>query len=35
MNQAQALEATLPVEREVAAAVESKRALAALLSTQL
>jgi excisionase family DNA binding protein len=35
MTRAQALETTLPVEREVAAAVESKRALAAFLSTQL
>jgi excisionase family DNA binding protein len=35
MTRAQALETTLPVEREVAAAVESQRALAAFLSTQL
>lgn len=34
MNRAQALETALPVEREVAAAVESQRALAAFLSTQ-
>ncbi len=34
MTRAQALETALPVEREVAAAVESQRALAALLSTQ-
>jgi excisionase family DNA binding protein len=35
MTRAQALETALPVEREVAAAVESQRALAAFLSTQL
>jgi len=34
MTRAQALETALPVEREVAAAVESQRALAAFLSTQ-
>lgn len=34
MPRAQALETALPVEREVAAAVESQRALAAFLSTQ-
>lgn len=34
MTRAQALETTLPVEREVAAAVVSQRALAAFLSTQ-
>ena len=34
MTRAQALETELPVEREVAAAVESQRALAAFLSTQ-
>ena len=34
MTSAQALETALPVEREVAAAVESQRALAAFLSTQ-
>lgn len=34
MTQAPTLETTLPVEREVAAAVESQRALAAYLSTQ-
>ena len=34
MTRAQALETTLPVEREVAAAVESQRVLAAFLSTQ-
>ncbi len=34
MTRAQPLETALPVEREVAAAVESQRALAAFLSTQ-
>jgi excisionase family DNA binding protein len=34
MHQLTSVEATLPVEREVAAAVESQRALAAYLSTQ-
>lgn len=34
MTRAQALETALPVEREVAAAVKSQRALAAFLSTQ-
>lgn len=34
MTRAQALETALPVEREVAAAVESQRALAGFLSTQ-
>ena len=34
MTRAQALETALPVEREVAAAVASQRALAAFLSTQ-
>lgn len=34
MTRVQALETALPVEREVAAAVESQRALAAFLSTQ-
>ena len=34
MNQSATLETTLPVEREVAVAVESQRALAAYLSTQ-
>jgi len=34
MTRAQALETALPVEREVAAAAESQRALAAFLSTQ-
>jgi len=34
MTRARALETALPVEREVAAAVESQRALAAFLSTQ-
>jgi len=34
MTRAHALEPALPVEREVAAAVESQRALAAFLSTQ-
>ena len=34
MTHAATLETTLPVEREVAAAVESQRALAAYLTTQ-